>query len=109
MFYFLKSIIIFKINFTDAFMEIGITKIKKNRSSRLQMFHKIDVLKDFAKFTGKHLCRSLFLNELGSPCNFIKKEIPTQVFSCEFCKIFKNTFFTEHTQTTAPERKNVMT
>ena len=26
-------------------------------------------------------------------CNFIKKEILTQLFSCEFCKIFKNTFF----------------
>ena len=25
-------------------------------------------------------------------CNFIKKEIPTQVFSFEFCKIFGNTF-----------------
>ena len=26
----------------------------------------------------------------------IKKETPTQVFSCEFYEIFKNTFFTEH-------------
>ena len=25
--------------------------------------------------------------------NFIKKETVTQVFFCEFCKIFKNTFF----------------
>ena len=25
-------------------------------------------------------------------CNFIKKEILAQVFSCEFCKISKNTF-----------------
>ena len=24
------------------------------------------------------------------------KETPTQVFSCEFCEAFKNTFFTEH-------------
>ena len=28
--------------------------------------------------------------------NFIKKETPAQVFSCEFCEISKNTFFTEH-------------
>ena len=34
-------------------------------------------------------------------CNFIKKETLTQVFSCEFCKISKNTFFTEHPWTTA--------
>ena len=25
-------------------------------------------------------------------CNFIKQEALAQVFSCEFCKIFKNTF-----------------
>ena len=28
--------------------------------------------------------------------NFIKKETLAQVFSCEFCEIFKNTFFIEH-------------
>ena len=26
-------------------------------------------------------------------CNFIKKETLAQVFSCEFCQIFKNTSF----------------
>ena len=25
-------------------------------------------------------------------CNFIKKETLAQVFSCEFCEIYKNTF-----------------
>ena len=30
----------------------------------------------------------------------IKKEILVQVFSCEFCKISKDTFFTEHLRTT---------
>ena len=34
-------------------------------------------------------------------CNFIKKESLAQVFSCEFCEISKNTFFTEHLRTTA--------
>ena len=29
-------------------------------------------------------------------CNFIKKEALVQVFSCEFCEIFKNIFFMEH-------------
>ena len=28
--------------------------------------------------------------------NFINKEIPTQVFSCEYCEIFKTSFFEEH-------------
>ena len=30
----------------------------------------------------------------------IKKETPAQVFSYEFCEIFKNTLFTEHRMTT---------
>ena len=29
-------------------------------------------------------------------CNFIKKETLAHVFSCEFCEISKNSFFTEH-------------
>ena len=32
---------------------------------------------------------------------FIKKDALAQVFSCEFCEISKNTFFTEHLWTTA--------
>ena len=28
-------------------------------------------------------------------CNFIKKEILTQMFSCEFSEIFQNTFLIE--------------
>ena len=33
--------------------------------------------------------------------NFIKKETPTQVFSCEFFEIFKNTGFKGHLWATA--------
>ena len=29
-------------------------------------------------------------------CNFFKKETLAQLFSCEFCKTFRNTFFTEY-------------
>ena len=28
--------------------------------------------------------------------SLLKKETPTQVFPCEFCEIFKNSFFIEH-------------
>ena len=34
-------------------------------------------------------------------CIFIKKETLARVFSCEFCKLFKNNFFTEYIWTTA--------
>ena len=35
------------------------TETHKHRSSRPEMFCKKDVLRNFAKFTGKHLCQSL--------------------------------------------------
>ena len=61
------------------------------------MFCKKSVLRDFAKFTEKHLCQSLFFNKVAglSPqaCNFIKKETLARYFPVNFCKINKNTFF----------------
>ena len=57
------------------------------------MFFKIDFLKNFTIFKGKHLCWSLLLIKF---CNFFKKETPMQVFSCEYWGIFKNSFFIEH-------------
>ena len=52
-----------------------------------------DVLNNLAKFTEKHLCLSLFLIKLQTfrSSTLLKKETPTQVFSYEFCEIFKNT------------------
>ena len=40
------------------------TKMSPYRSTRLLIFYEKDVLKNFAKFTGKHLCQSLFLNKV---------------------------------------------
>ena len=36
------------------------------------------------------------------PESFLLKKKLLQVFSCEICEIFQNTFFTEHLRTTAP-------
>ena len=58
-----------------------------------EVFYKKSVLKNFVKFTGKHL--------RPEACNFIKKETLAQVFPCEFYEISKNTFFIEHLWTTA--------
>ena len=43
------------------------------RSSRPEVFFKKSVLRNFAKFTGKHLCQSLFFNKVAGlqACNFI--------------------------------------
>ena len=67
----------------------------------LEVLRKKGVLRNSAKSTGKHLCQSLFFNKVAGACNFIKKETLAQVFSCEFCKISKNTFYTEHLWVTA--------
>ena len=40
------------------------------------------------------MLESLF-NEVAG-LQLYQKETPTEVFSCEFCEIFKNTFFREH-------------
>ena len=59
------------------------------RSSRPEVFCKKDVLKNFAKFLGKHLCQSLFFNKDATLLKtllktFIKKEALAQVFFSEF-------------------------
>ena len=54
------------------------------RSSRLEVFCKIGALRNFPKFTGKHLCQSLFLNKVA--------ETLVQVLSLGFCAISKNNF-----------------
>ena len=58
-----------------------------DRSSRLEVFCRKDILKNFTKLTGKRLRQSLWLL-----AGFIKRETPTKVFSCEFYEISKNIF-----------------
>ena len=66
-----------------------------------EVFCKEGVFKFFTKFPGKHLHRTLFYIKVASTCNFIKRETPTLVFSCEFCETFQHTFFIEHLEPTA--------
>ena len=48
------------------------------------------------------MLKSLFNKVAGLQAYiFIKKETPTQVFSCEHCEIFKNTYSEVHLRTTA--------
>ena len=42
----------------------------------------------------------VFYEKNFEACNLIKKETVTHVTCCEFCEIFKNTFYTEHLQIT---------
>ena len=56
------------------------------------VFYNKGVLRNFIKFTGKHLCQSLILIKLQAEAyNFNKNENLAQLFPCEFCEIYKNT------------------
>ena len=58
---------------------------RQDRSSRSQIFFKIGVLKNFANFTGKHLCWSLFWN-------FIKNRLQHRCFPVKFAKFLRTPF-----------------
>ena len=74
------------------------------RNSHRRCSMKSTVLKIFAIFTGKHLCCSLFLIKLQAFRHAIyEKETVTQVFSYEYCEIFKNTYFEKHLRTATPD------
>ena len=52
--------------------EIVSREFRNFRSSRREVFYKKGVLRNFTKFTGKHLCQSPFFNTIGElECNFI--------------------------------------
>ena len=57
-------------------------KLIMYRSSHLEVFCKIGVLRHFIKFTTKNLCWSVFFNKVASlhPVALLKKNIPAQVF-----------------------------
>ena len=64
------------------FTRLNLIVFSPYRRIRSEVFYKKCVLRNFTKFTGKHLCQSLFF----------RKETLAQVLSYEFCKISNNTF-----------------
>ena len=70
------------------------------KSSHRRRSIKKAVLKCFAIFTGKHLCWSLLVIKL-------QRLTPAQVFPCEYCENFKNTYFEEHLRTAASDLNNL--
>ena len=78
---------------TPPALKQEILKLFRNSHQRCSI--KKDVLKNFAKFTGKHLCQSLFFNKV---VGFL-----VQVFSCDFCEMLKNAFFTEQLRVAASD------
>ena len=58
-------------------------------------------------FDKKKVFQKILQNSLQNTCardsliKFIKKETLAQLFSCELCEFFKNTYFEEYLRTTA--------
>ena len=56
------------------------------------------VLRNFAKFSGKYLCQSLFCNKVAGlrPATLLKKRLCYRRFPVNFTKFLRKLFFTEH-------------
>ena len=68
--------------------------IETDRSSRLEVFCKKDVLKNFDKFTGKHLCQSLFLTKFAGlrPAALLKNRSWHRCFPVNLSKFLRTPF-----------------
>ena len=64
----------------------------RDRSSRPEVFCKKCVFRNFAKFTGKHLCQRLFFNKVAG----VKKSLWHRCFHVNFAKFLRTPFFTEY-------------
>ena len=69
-----------------------------SRSNHWQIFLKIGVLKNFAIFTWKHLCWSLYLKTLEAwwPATLLKKRLQHRCFLVNIAKFLRTAFFIEH-------------
>ena len=68
------------------------------RSSHLRCSVRKGVLRNFAKFTGKHLCESLFFNKISGlrPAILFKKRFWHRYFPVNFSKSLTTPFLTKH-------------
>ena len=68
--------------------------MRKVRSSRPEVFCKKGALKNFAKFTAKRLCQSLFFNEVAGlrPATLLKKRLWYRCFTVNFAEFLRTLF-----------------
>ena len=65
----------------------------QGRSSRPEVFYKKSVLRNFAKFTEKHLCQSLFFNTVWvRRSTLFKKRLWHSCFPVNFAKFLRKPF-----------------
>ena len=68
------------------------------RSSNMSCSVRKGVPRNLEKFTGKHLCQSLFFNKFGElkPAILLKKRLWHRCFPVSFDKFLRTPFFLEH-------------
>ena len=68
------------------------------RSSHPEVFYKKGVIKNLAKFTGKHLCWSIFFKKVSghSPATLLKKRLQHRCFPMSFAKFLTAPFFIDN-------------
>ena len=80
MLFFVKKIIFAQLAHFDLLSSdiLPVVMLSNSRGSRLEMFCKKGVLRNFAKFIRKHLFQSLFFNKIAGmrPATLLKKETP---------------------------------
>ena len=71
------------------------------------MFYKKGVLRNFVKFTGRHLCQSLYFNKVAATllatsffnkATLLKKRLWCRSFPMNFAKFLRTPSLTEHLQ-----------
>ena len=69
-----------------------------HRNSRQEVFCKKVVLRNFAKFTGKHLCKNLFFNKVAGLryATLLEEILWHRCFPVKFAKFLRTPFLTEH-------------
>ena len=69
----------------------------RDRSNSPEVFCKKGVLRNFAKFTGKHVCQSFFFSKVaGLSATLLKKRLWHRCFPANFAKFLGTLFFAEH-------------
>ena len=65
-----------------------------HRSSRPELFCKKGILRNFPKFSGKHLCQGLFFNKVAGlrPGTLLKKRLWHRCFAVNFAKFLRIPF-----------------
>ena len=83
----------FKIfNFTVLLHFIQVQQIHQKQPP--EVFYKKGVFRNFAKFTGKHLCQSFFFNKVADlrPATLLKKKLWHRRFSVNFAQFLRTLF-----------------